>query len=161
MEIGKLNRTLIIQNRNLSSEENFIFFDSILQNQKLVLSHKENLSILLSGLTDFSEEFTYTSELLDLIRDFKSVLEIERYIFEIFQNIEYVLPHGKHWYIHLLIDVINLFENGNNILWRNQLRGLSENRKTLLIEVLLNLKSDVDYKMEKNATVEEMLLFLQ
>jgi hypothetical protein len=154
-----LNRENLILNRDLAVEENYALFDYIFENKTVILSNRDNLSILLSGLTDSSDEFSYTSELLDLVRDFQVVLGTETYISEIFRNIEYVLPHGSHWYLHLLMDIISFIEKENIQSWEISINSINNTQKQMLEGILLYLKSELIYEMSENETLNRMLSF--
>jgi hypothetical protein len=154
-----LNREQLILNRDLTVEENYTLFDYIFENKAVILSNRNNLSILLSGLTDSSDEFSYTSELLDLVRDFQAVLGTEVYITEIFRNIEYVLPQGSHWYLHLIMDIISFIEKEDIQSLEISINSINNTQKKMLEGILLYLKSESIYEMSENETLNRMLSF--
>ena len=155
-----LNREQLIINRDLSLEESYAIFDFIFENKKAILTNQDNFSILLSGLCDDSEELSYTSDILNLIRDYQEIFGIQKYIVEILQNIYYVIPHGMHWSTHLLIDIFVIIEKEKYLEWENIVVNLNSEQKFLLYSNLLFIESDSDYGMNKNTTFKRMLYIL-
>lgn len=94
------------------------------------MTNTDNFSILLGGLCDDSEELSYTSDILNLIRDYQGMFEIQKYIVKkILQNIYYVTPHGMYWSTHLLIDLFVIMEKEKHLEWENVVVNLNSEKK--------------------------------
>jgi hypothetical protein len=155
-----LNRESLILNRDLAVEENYVIFDFIFENKNLILSNQDNFSVLISGLYDDSDELSYTSNLLNLVREYQEIFGTQKYILEILQNIHYAIPHGIYWSTHLLIDILTIIEKDAKMKWEHIVEKLNAEQKELLLSNLLFIKSDSDYEMTENKTMRKMLSIL-
>jgi hypothetical protein len=152
----------LISRRELFEDSDYIFFDKLFNDSEKLLSNIENLAILLHGLSDTALEFSYTSDLLNIIRLFKSKIGTNKFVEVIFTNVLIVIPHAKHWYEHLLNDCkknIHLLDEESVI---KIIDNLDSDSKKTLSKCLTELKNYKDsYSNNNNLKIIYSLLGIE
>jgi hypothetical protein len=140
----------LISRRELLKESDYLFFDTLFNDSDKLLNNVENLSVLLNGLSNTALEFSYTSELLELIRLFEAKIGTKKFIEIIFNNVLVVTPHAKLWYNHLLEDCKKNIHTLDESLVIEMINKLNSDSKKALAECLKELKNHKDYYINNN-----------
>ena len=75
IELGlNLLKENLIKSRELLEDKDYLFFDKMFEEKQKLLLEKMYMPVLLNGLSDSSLEFSYTSDLLNLIRAFHPII---------------------------------------------------------------------------------------
>lgn len=152
-----LNVNKLIDARELLKDEDYDFFDDLFRKENELLKNKQNISLLLNGLTDSALDFSYMSDLLTLIRRFMDIVGVVDFTKIIFDGVLIVIPHGKHWYYHLIMDCIKESHKLEKTVIVAIFESLSNKKNSILIDCLLAIKNDGDYGMSQNIELEQMI----
>ena len=136
-------------------------FDKMFEEKQKLLLEKMYMPVLLNGLSDSSLEFSYTSDLLNLIRAFHPIIGNDSFLKIIFENVQIVYPHGKHWYYHLLIDCIkNINHQKSNNILTEVFDQLTIDQKVMILNCLTNIQKEKGYGINSNKYFLEVIKLL-